>query len=81
MELSLTDLFDERLLFFNLEAPSREEFLGMIALELKQLDYVKDSYKDAIIERELKYPTGATYQSNESSNPPYGSRTCEKTCY
>lgn len=56
--MNLSELFDERLLFFNLEVLSRKELLEKVAMELEAKNFVKPSYKEALLARELKYPTG-----------------------
>lgn len=51
-------LFSEELIFFDYEAESYEELFKSIGKELIDLGYVKDSWPDAVLEREQEYPTG-----------------------
>ncbi|WP_176215243.1 PTS sugar transporter subunit IIA [Cytobacillus gottheilii] len=56
--VNFSELFDLSLVFYDLEVKSKEEFLEKVSIELETKKYVKNSYKDAIKARELKYPTG-----------------------
>lgn len=56
--MALMDLFSEDLIFFDLEAESREELLTNIAQKLESHNLVKSSFREAIIAREETFPTG-----------------------
>lgn len=58
MQLKLSDLLDESLILFNVEAKNREELLTKLSHLLYERGYVKESYLVAVQERENKYPTG-----------------------
>ncbi|EEQ49351.1 MULTISPECIES: PTS sugar transporter subunit IIA [Selenomonas] len=51
-------LLHEDLVLFDVEAADREELLTKLANVLREKGYVKDSYPQAILEREAAYPTG-----------------------
>ena len=51
-------LLHEDLVLFDVEATDREELLTKLANVLREKGYVKDSYPQAILEREAAYPTG-----------------------
>ena len=53
-----TTLFSPNLVFFDLEANSREEFFQKLGEELSKQGYIKDTWYDAILTREKSYPTG-----------------------
>ncbi|SEO41499.1 PTS system, galactitol-specific IIA component [Amphibacillus marinus] len=50
--------FDESLIFKNLQAQSTEDALKQVATALFQQGLVKESYINAVIEREKQYATG-----------------------
>ncbi|KKB74496.1 MULTISPECIES: PTS sugar transporter subunit IIA [Bacillus] len=56
--MSEADWFKEELVFTDLHAQTPAELLETIGFALKELGYVEDTFTDAIIERERKYPTG-----------------------
>ena len=49
---------DERAVICGLDAADSDEVLRTLAQRLIDLNYVKDDYADAVIEREDDYPTG-----------------------
>lgn len=53
-----TDLLKPELVFFDFEAKDRFDFFEKLGEKLKNDGYVKDSWLDAILEREKNYPTG-----------------------
>ena len=53
-----TDLLKPELVFFDFEATDRIDFFTKLGEKLKEGGYVKDSWLDAILEREKNYPTG-----------------------
>lgn len=58
-----TSLFKPELVFFDFEAADREDFFRKLAVELGAQGYIKDTWFDAIMEREANYPTGLTCQA------------------
>lgn len=58
MDIQQNELLREELVFFDIKAENRVELLRKLASLLYENGYVKESYIDAVIERESKYPTG-----------------------
>lgn len=54
----LYELLDEDLIFFDVEASNWQEVLKYLSCYLLKKGYVKDSFYNALIEREKKFPTG-----------------------
>ncbi len=52
------NIFKEDLIFMNIKGKDRNDVLSILATELYDRGYVKDTYKDAIIQREKNNPTG-----------------------
>lgn len=48
----------EDLIFIDLDFNSREELIKYMSDQMMSVGKVKDTYCDAVLERELKYPTG-----------------------
>lgn len=48
----------KELLFPNIKAKSFQEAISIVGNEMYKKSYVKETYIDAVIEREKKYPTG-----------------------
>ncbi|MCS7128329.1 MAG: PTS sugar transporter subunit IIA [Sulfolobales archaeon] len=46
------------ILMFNLKARERNELLTLLSEKLYEMGYVKKTYREALLEREEKYPTG-----------------------
>lgn len=57
-QLKLSDLVDEKLVFFNVVAKNRIELLTNLSRVMYEMGYVKDSFLEAVLEREENYPTG-----------------------
>lgn len=57
-ENELINLFRKDLINLNNKATSQEEFFDSAYSELYKKEYVKDNFKESIIQREKKYPTG-----------------------
>lgn len=55
---SYSDLFDKKLIFWNVEAKDRESLYFQIAQKLNNYGFVKDSYFNALSKREDEFPTG-----------------------
>ena len=53
----------------NIDCKNQEEFFNKVNEELKGLDYVENSFLDAIKEREEKFPTGL--QTNKYCIPVF----------
>ncbi|UUI40676.1 PTS sugar transporter subunit IIA [Oceanobacillus oncorhynchi] len=56
--MNLLELFDEQLVHFDFEAESSDELLEKMVDHLEKRNLVKDTYRQAVIEREHKFPTG-----------------------
>ncbi|WP_192401213.1 PTS sugar transporter subunit IIA [Thermoanaerobacterium thermosaccharolyticum] len=54
----LKELLDEDLIFFDVEANNWKEIFKYLSDFLLKKGYVKDSFYNALIEREMKFPTG-----------------------
>lgn len=53
-----SDLFDKKLIFWNVEANDRKSLYFQIAQKLNNYGIVKDSYYNALSKREDEFPTG-----------------------
>lgn len=51
-------MVSEELVFLDIEEKNSFDFLDNISNKLNELGYIKDSFKDAIIQREEKFQTG-----------------------
>ncbi|MGH4121222.1 PTS sugar transporter subunit IIA [Clostridium sp.] len=51
-------LFHEKLILLNYEAESKEELLKNMSKILREQGYVKDSFAEGVLQREIIYPTG-----------------------
>jgi len=51
-------IVSEELVEINLDAPSKEAAIKILADKLRALDYVTDDYYENVIKREKKFPTG-----------------------
>lgn len=51
-------IISKELIFNNVNVTNREEALRFLASKLVEKEYVKDSYVEAVLERERVYPTG-----------------------
>jgi PTS system galactitol-specific IIA component len=51
-------IISEDLVEINLDAPSKETAIKVLADKLKALDYVNDDYYENVIRREKNFPTG-----------------------
>lgn len=58
-------------IFLRLEAASNEEVIRVLANRLYELGYVKDSYADAVVKRELTMPTGLPLERAENVAVPH----------
>ena len=57
-KISFTDKIREDLILLDIDGNTRDEVLEQIASVLRQKGIVKESFYDALIERENAYPTG-----------------------
>ncbi len=53
-----TTIFDPKLILFDVEAEDSTELLRKLSFKLLEEGYVKESFEEAVIEREKVYPTG-----------------------
>ncbi len=67
-EVSLLKI-DERLIFLSAEFENAEEAIRMMASEMKSGGYVRESYCDAVLEREKNSPTGVPEEGLGSAVP------------
>ncbi|ADD01802.1 MULTISPECIES: PTS sugar transporter subunit IIA [Thermoanaerobacter] len=58
MARKLHELLNEDLIFFDVEATNWQEVLKYLADNLLRKGYVNDSFYNAVVEREKKFPTG-----------------------
>lgn len=54
----LSSLFSRELVFANEDANDFKDLVNNLSLILEQKGYVKNSFRDALLEREANYPTG-----------------------
>ncbi len=55
---SYAELFDQKLIFWDVEAVDRADLYQKIAAKLKEAGVVKESYFTALSQREEEFPTG-----------------------
>lgn len=58
IKMNIENLLYEDLIFFNVEAKNSDELLTKLSQIVINKNFVKKSFKDAIIEREKIFPTG-----------------------
>ncbi|RKD30518.1 PTS sugar transporter subunit IIA [Thermohalobacter berrensis] len=59
MEITqVSTLFNPELILFDVTANDRTELLKKLSQKLKEKGYVRESFEEAVIEREKVYPTG-----------------------
>lgn len=58
MTNKLENLLREDLIFFNVKADDWQEILKILSDHLNDSGYVKDTFYNALVEREKKFPTG-----------------------
>lgn len=56
--MSLDLKINDELVFLDLKCSKNEEVLGVLSEKLHKLGYVKEGYREAVLEREKIYPTG-----------------------
>ncbi|MCR2045655.1 PTS sugar transporter subunit IIA [Anaerosalibacter massiliensis] len=52
------NMLKKELIYIDVKADSKKELLSKLSDELYKQDYVKENFKEAILNREEKYPTG-----------------------
>lgn len=57
-ELHIDDLLHEKLIFCEMEATDQRDLLDRLCAKAQALGFIKDSYLEAVLEREKAYPTG-----------------------
>lgn len=72
------DLFKAELIDLDLNASNQQDFFNTRFSILLEKGYVKESFKDAIIEREKKYPTGLALEKITIAIPHTDSEHIEK---
>ncbi|MEA4933285.1 MAG: PTS sugar transporter subunit IIA [Lawsonibacter sp.] len=60
--LNINQLLHEDMVFLDLEAKTKEELLGKLSTAACEAGYVKDTFLDAVLERESLYPTALPTQ-------------------
>lgn len=78
--MDTSDLFDENLVFYDLEVDTNEELLTKLSKELEERKFVKESFKDAIIERERRFPTGLPSEFLKIAIPHSDIEHVNKSC-
>lgn len=63
------ELFDQDLILTNLDCTTKYEFFDEISCFLQEKGYVTDGFKEAIVKREEKYPTGLRTQTYHVAIP------------
>ncbi|AGK98540.1 PTS sugar transporter subunit IIA [Clostridium pasteurianum] len=63
------ELLHEDLIFINYEAQSKEDLLKKLSQVLREKGYVKDSYTEGILQREVIYPTGLNTEAIKVAIP------------
>jgi len=51
-------IIDEKLITVNLDIQSKEEGIEFLSNEMDKMGFVKEGFKENVLEREKKYPTG-----------------------
>ena len=54
----VAELFKPELVFFDIEAETKEEFFQQLGAKLDEQGYIQDTWYDAILTREKNFPTG-----------------------
>lgn len=63
------ELLHEDLIFINYKAQSKEDLLKKLSRVLREKGYVKDSYTEGILQREVVYPTGLNTEAIKVAIP------------
>lgn len=71
MAAGLIDFLDPQAIELQSEAKTNEEIIRILAGKLERLGYVKPSYADAVVSRELSMPTGLPLERDENVAVPH----------
>ena len=71
MAAGLIDFLDPQAIELQSEAKTNEEIIRILAGKLEKLGYVKPSYADAVVRRELSMPTGLPLEREENVAVPH----------
>jgi len=71
MAAGLIDFLDPQAIELQSEAKTNEEIIRILAGKLEKLGYVKPSYADAVVSRELTMPTGLPLEREENVAVPH----------
>lgn len=63
MERAYIDLFKPELMFFGVETHDRISLFKYLEASLNEMGYIKDSWYDAIVEREKSFATGLQFET------------------
>ena len=66
MAAGLIDFLDPQAIELQSEAKTNEEIIRILAGKLEKLCYVKPSYADAVVSRELTMPTGVLFEREQN---------------
>ena len=67
--MKIEDVLKEDCILDNLQASSREEALTIMSNMLLSMGYVKESFPEAILERERHYPSGLPMEGHKIAIP------------
>ncbi|MBX8782557.1 PTS sugar transporter subunit IIA [Ochrobactrum sp. GRS2] len=71
MATSLFNSLTADAILLGVEAKTNEEVIRLLASRLHQLGYVKDSYADAVVQREQSMPTGLPLERADNVAVPH----------
>ncbi|KAB2656347.1 PTS sugar transporter subunit IIA [Brucella tritici] len=71
MAAGLINFLDPQAIELQSEAKTNEEIIRILAGKLEKLGYVKPSYADAVVSRELSMPTGLPLEREENVAVPH----------
>lgn len=71
MAAGLIDYLDPQAIELQSEAKTNEEIIRILAGKLEKLGYVKPSYADAVVSRELIMPTGLPLERDDNVAVPH----------
>lgn len=74
----LNDFLHVELILPGIEAVDRTDAIQQIASQMHSLGYVKDSYLNAVLEREESFPTGLTFEDGTIAIPHSDIEHCSK---
>lgn len=68
---NLMDILDPKAVLLGVEAHSSEEIIRLLAAQLHALNYVKESFADAVVSRERNIPTGLPLEREDNVAIPH----------